>query len=279
MKKQLKWMSVLALAVMVPTATVWAQGKATLTPTGRLTNRAGATFEGTFKYSPARGIYVVSQKRPNGQTIDMEVKKDDVDLLQIDQPANLQGLINRVKAGQPAAAINDLQAIIRDYNNLQWDVPATRWLAEGYLATNRAADAIKACETLIKSRPEAAYLGEVAVIYWRALLKEGKTARLDEYLEKAIGSGDREAGAYALILRGDKIMEKGVSAENARAALKDGYLRVLMLYRGEATQSVIPQALYKGAKAFDMLQMGSRANDLRTELKRDYATSEWATRN
>ncbi len=276
MKKQLKWVSILAMAVMMPTATAWAQAKPVPTPTGRVTTKAGAVFEGTFKYSASGAAYTVSQKRPNGQTLDVEVKRDDVDALQIEKPAGFDALVSRINAGQPAAVISDLQAIARQYNQLDWDIPATRWLAEGYLKMNQTGEATKACEALIKTRPECAYLGEAAVVYWRALLKDGKTARLDEYLEKAIASGDREAGAYALILRGDKIMEKGTSAENARAALKDGYLRVLMLYRSDATKDVIPEALYKAAKAFDMMQMSPRAGELRNELKRDYAASEWA---
>ena len=103
-----------------------------------------------------------------------------------------------------------------------------------------------------------------------ALLKTGKGARLNDLITKAIAEGGREASAAALIMRGDMLMER----KETLNALKDGYLRVVILY--ENVKSVQPEALYKAAKAFDALNQNANAERMRTTLRTKYSQSEYA---
>jgi hypothetical protein len=119
-------------------------------------------------------------------------------------------------------------------------------------------------------KPEAAYRGELAVIYWQALLKANRSAKLGDLLKDAIAKGGREASASALVMRGDMLMER----KQPRDALKDGYLRVVILY--ENVRTVQPEALYKAAKAFEALQQNPNAEKMRTLLRTKYPGSAYA---
>ena len=57
-------------------------------------------------------------------------------------------------------------------------------------------------------------------------------------------------------------------------ALRDGYLRVVLLYRSE--KEVLPEALYKAGKCFEKAGQASRAEQMRNELKKDFSASPWA---
>ena len=107
-------------------------------------------------------------------------------------------------------------------------------------------------------------------MYWQALLKTGKGARLNDLITKAIAEGGREASAAALVMRGDMLMER----KEALNALKDGYLRVVVLY--ENVKDIQPEALYKAAKAFDSLNRTADAERMRSKLRSKYAQSEYA---
>ena len=71
-------------------------------------------------------------------------------------------------------------------------------------------------------------------------------------------------------MRGDMLME----SKQPRDALKDGYLRVVILY--ENVRSVQPEALYKAAKAFEAIHQNPNAEKMRSILRTKYASSEYA---
>ena len=71
-------------------------------------------------------------------------------------------------------------------------------------------------------------------------------------------------------MRGVMLMEK----RETLGALKDGYLRVVILY--ENVKEIQPEALYKAAKAFDALNQNANAERMRTKLRTKYAQSEYA---
>ena len=73
-------------------------------------------------------------------------------------------------------------------------------------------------------------------------------------------------------MRGDMLMER----KQPRDALKDGYLRAVVLYEG--VRAVQPEALFKAAKAFEALQQNPNAEKMRTILRTKYPGSEWAKR-
>ena len=254
-------LALLALLASAPFARAQIDGKVQL--------QDKQVIAGKIRWLPAKRLYVVTQSR-GGQSFDVELSPDKVARIAVPEPAKLKPAIQAVKSGKASAAIPALQEIVKTYAMLQWDEKAARSLAEAQLASGDAAGAAATCEGLIKAKPSVAYLGEVAPIYWQALLKTGKTARLDDLIVKAIAEGDPGASAAALIMRGDMLMEK----KETLNALKDGYLRVVILYEG--VKEVQPEALFKAAKAFDTLNQTANAERMRSKLRTRYAQSEYA---
>jgi len=207
--------------------------------------------------------------------IELLMTQDSIDRLEIPKPQELSAVEASLKSGGNAAsAIPVLTKIITDYYMLNWDKLATRLLADAYLKNNDAANAITVCEKIIASNPEAAYSGDIAPAYWSALLMGDRVSKLGDLITKAVKSGDRSTSAFALIVRGDMILKESDTNENAKKALRDGYLRVVTLYSG--IKAAQPEALYKAAKCFDKLGQSSRADQMRTTLKGEYGSSEWA---
>lgn len=255
-------LALLALLASAPFARAQIEGKILTTDNQQVA--------GKIRWYPAKRVYEITQTRQGGQSYTSELPPDKVKRIVTAEPAKLRPAIAAVRSGNASAAIPVLQEIVKTYAMLEWDEKAARYLAEAQLASGDAAGAAATCEGLIKAKPSVAYLGEVAPIYWQALLKTGKTAKLGDYITKAIAAGDPAASAAALIMRGDMLMEK----KETLGALKDGYLRVVILY--ENVKEIQPEALYKAAKAFDALNQNANAERMRTKLRTKYAQSEYA---
>ncbi|MBP5228028.1 MAG: tetratricopeptide repeat protein [Kiritimatiellae bacterium] len=255
----------MALAALFTAGAAMAQIQATIiTPEGR-------RIEGSVRWKPGEKKYAVTQK---GKNVEMAMDPANVKDIEVARPNELVAAIDKVRQGDAASAIPMLEKVAKDYLMLKWDRVATRYLAEANLKDGNYEKAISVCETIIRSDPKAAYLGDMAPCYWQALLKKGKTSTVEDLLAQAIKSGDRAASAYAQIMRGDVILLGGDTADNAKKALRDGYLRVITLYK--AVRDAQPEALYKAAKCFDKLGQSSRADQMRTQLKSEFAASEWA---
>lgn len=239
--------------------------------TGSILTTDNKTVQGQIRWMAAAKKYVILTTRAGtATTIELELQPGQVAKINVPQPKELAPAVQAVRAGSAAAAIPVLEKIIRDYAMLQWDTVAARALAEAQMANNNPAGAVKACEVVIANNPEAAYMGEMAVVYWQALLKSDRSAKLSGLLDEAIKKGGREASASALILRGDMLMDK----KQPRDALKDGYLRVVVLY--ENVRAAQPEALFKAALAFDALQQNPNAEKMRTLLRTKYPSSDFA---
>jgi TolA-binding protein len=260
-------------AVLCAAVFALAAGQAPADVPGSVLTTDNKTFTGVIRWKAVARKYVVTIVAGPAQT-EMELAPEQVAKLSITKPRGMDEAIQAVQTGKGDSAIATLDKIAQDYAMLQWDEPASRWLAEAYMQKGEAGLAVKACERTVALRPEAGYLGEMAVIYWQALLKTDKAAKLDALLDEAVKSGQREAAAYALILRGDLILKRGDSKENLEAALRDGYLRVITLFR--AVRTAQPEALYKTAKCLEKLGQTARAGEQMDLLRKDYAASEWA---
>ena len=250
-------------------------GEAAAQVNGTIRTTDGQSISGQIRWLAAQKKYIVMTTRPGAgtsqATIEIQLQPDQVAKIEVPQPRELAPALQAVRSGaNAAAAIPVLEKIVRDYAMLQWDEPAARVLAEAQLAVGTPEAAIKACEIVIAMRPEAAYKGELAVTYWQALLKANRSAKLDGLLKDAIAKGGREASASALIMRGDMLMER----KQPRDALKDGYLRVVVLYEG--VRAVQPEALFKAAKAFEALQQNPNAEKMRSLLRTKFPGSEYA---
>lgn len=265
--------AVAALTIgLAPQAALAQQAAAPKAFPGRITRTDGQQLQGSIRWMPQGRRYVVSVRRPDGQTIDTPVPAGEVRKVEVPKPEKLDAAIRAVQAGKGSAAIPVLEQIVSQYAMMGWDEPAARYLAKARIDAGDAAGAIKICEDIIKAKPSAAYLGDVAPIYWQALLKTDKQAKLNELITKAISNGDRAASAAALVMRGDILMEQKQPME----ALKDGYLRAVILY--ENVREVQPEALFKAAKAFEAVSQNARAEKMRSTLRAKYPKSEYAAK-
>ncbi|MBR3085503.1 MAG: hypothetical protein IKH04_03780 [Kiritimatiellae bacterium] len=231
--------------------------------------KSGAEVKGAIRWMPQARKYTISIRKGE-QTLTQDIALADVAKVTVQKPERLDALIAAVKAGKGAQAAPHLEAIARQYAMLGWDEPATRWLAKAKLDSGDAAGALALCEAIVKVKPAAAYLGEIAPIYWAALRKTDKKAELTKLLGKAIANGGEEDSAAALIIRGDLLMDEKKPFD----ALKDGYLRTVLLY--ERCHEVQPEALYKAAKAFEALSKNADAQKMRDQLRKRYPKSEYA---
>jgi tetratricopeptide (TPR) repeat protein len=237
---------------------------------GAIVTRDDKRFEGKIVYRAVANVYVVSQSRGSGATVDVEISPAQVKDLVIPEPPGLREAVKAVQDGKTAQAIPVMEAVSQKYAMLRWDDIAGRWLAEAYMKEGKAAETVRACDRVIAANKEAAYKGEMAPLYWQALRKVQRTAKLEDLLDQAVKSGSAEAAAFALIVRGDLLTDKG----DNKAALKDGYLRVVTLFR--AVRTAQAEALFKAAKAFEQINQGSRAEEMRKRLLTDFGTSTWA---
>lgn len=238
---------------------------------GVITTPEGRKIEGTIKWNIRDKAYGVTAK---GGKVELQMAPANISDIQIPRPKALDAAIADIQSGNAASAVPVLEKLVTEYLMLKWDTVATRYLAEAYVKAGDPNKAIRVCEKVIMLNPEAAYLGEMAPAYWQALLKGDRVSKVEDLLTKAVKSGDRLASANALIVRGDVILAGGDTAENARKALRDGYLRVVTLYRNE--KAAQPEALYKAAKCFEKLGQTARADQMRTTLKGEFSSSEWS---
>jgi tetratricopeptide (TPR) repeat protein len=253
----------LALALLTADAAVAQVAGSVLTTESK-------TITGNIKWKAREKVYAITL----ANKVEIELAPAAISELQIPRPKELDAAAASVQQGNAAKVIPALEKISNDYLMLQWDGVATHLLADAYVKAGEPEKAIRACEKVIASNPDAAYLGEMAPGYWQALLKANRVAKVEELLAKAVKSGSREASASALTMRGDVILASGDTQEITKKALRDGYLRVVTLYKSE--KAAQPEALYKAAACFEKLGQTARAEQMRTTLKSEFGSSEWA---
>lgn len=252
----LKKSMLLGLAVLAVTPLLAVQGTITT---------ASDTRKGDIRWQPRSRTYYISFRK--GQSdMSAEFKLAEVVSLDIDKPAGYDRAVESVMRGQGGSAIATLKKIVADYRMLVWDKPAGRYLALAYLADGQAQEALNVCQSIIAEDKAAAYSGELASAYWQSLLKLGKIQQLEAVLKKAAAADDRAASAAALVMRGDIIMAEGDSREVTERALRDGYLRVVLMYGDSACRRERREALMKAAQCFDKLKYTERAERLRKQL-------------
>ena len=245
----------LGFAAAVAATNLWAIQGTLMTET--------ETLSGDIKWHGRDKQYVI--ERGN---VTKEFPLVDVTGLDIPKPAGYDKAVSQVDGGQAAVAIPVLTKIVADYRMLQWDKPAGRYLALAYLASGNAEKAYAACQSIVIEDKTAAYSGDLAAAYWQALLKLGKSRQLETLLKKAATSGDRQASAAALVMRGDIIVSTSNDApDKLKDALRDGYLRVVLMYGDADCARERAEACLKAATCFDKLGQSSRAEKLRQQAK------------
>ena len=225
------------------------------------------TLKGDIKWQGRNKQYIISVKK--GSTmVDMERKLDVVTRLDSPMPTGYDKAVQQVNAGQGVAAVPVLTKIVADYRMLQWDKPAGRYLALAYLASGNAQKAYEVCQPIVSEDKSAGFTGELAPAYWQALMKLNKLDQLENLLKKAASSGSRQASAAALVMRGDMLINgASPSPEQYRQALRDGYLRVFLMYQDPECRRERVDAAMKAAAVFDKLSQSARAEKLRQQAK------------
>ena len=221
------------------------------------------TFAGDVKWHARDKKYVIQKDK-----ITKEFKLADVTALDIPKPQGFDKAVQMVEGGQGSAAVATLAKIVSDYRMMQWDKPAGRYLALAHLAAGNAQKAYDACTPIIAEDRSAAYSGDLAAAYWQALLKLGKTEQLEKLLKDAATKGNRQASAAALVMRGDMVVAaSNDSPEELRRALRDGYMRVVLMYQDADCARERGEAILKAAQCFDKLGQSARAESLRAQMK------------
>jgi hypothetical protein len=236
---------------------------------GIITTQDGREIKGQVRWQPVQRQYVVTITQ-NNMPITMNLAPDKVASIRVAPPPGWDVITRDLREGRAAQAVPKLEAIVKEYAMLQYDVVAGTYLAQIHLRDKRPADALRVAEAVIASKPDAGTTSELAPVYWEAMLATGKTVKLAPALEEAIKTAPRPVAARAHTLRGDML-----KAENrTRDALKDGYLRTVTLFRD--VREAQPEALFKAAAAFDELQQVQYAERMRQMLLSSYADSEYA---
>ena len=218
---------------------------------------------GDIKWHGRDKTYVIEKGK-----VTKEFKLADVTSLDIPKPQGYDKAVQMVENGQGSAAVPVLTKIVADYRMLQWDKPAGRYLAMAHLASGNAQKAYEACAPIVAEDKSAAWSGDLAAAYWQALLKLGKKEQLEGLLKKAATSGNRSASAAALTMRGDIIVQASNDApEELKKALRDGYMRVVLMYQDPECRRERGEAMLKAAACFDKLGQAARAENLRAQAK------------
>ena len=93
--------------------------------------------------------------------------------------------------------------------------------------------------------------------------------QLEKLLKDAATKGDRQSSAAALVMRGDIIASASNDApEELKRALRDGYMRVVLMYMDESCSRERGEAMLKAAQCFDKLGQSARAESLRAQAKK-----------
>ncbi|MBC8453697.1 tetratricopeptide repeat protein [PVC group bacterium] len=221
---------------------------------------------GMVRWLGATRAYEVQAGRARQQVAYREVEK----IVLAKPPPQLAQAARGVQRKQYASAIPVLKKIRESYEMLGPDLEATRWLADAYLGLNQVDNAVKMCEEVFRENPGAMTSGDLAGIYWQALIKKGEFTKLRRILSDAVETGSREVAAVAQIRRGDIDKEKG----NLKKALQDGYLRTIILFQD--IKSVQPEALFKAIECHETLNEFQHAEKWRKRLLAGYPNSGYA---
>ena len=245
---------------------------------GEIVNTDNKSFKGLIHYKALNKVYIVKTSAGSGGAVlELEVPLAAVKTLAVAEPPELRPAVQLVRDGKLAPAIAALDKVAQEYLMLQWDVPATRWLAEAYLRDGKPEPAMRASERVTDKRPEAAISGELAPWYWQALLASGRNNKLEDLVIAAAKSGVPDGQARASVMRGEMLHKQAKSKD----ALRDGYLRTVVLFKGwrdPMVREARAEALYKAAECFDDLGMISAATKMRTLCMNEHADSDWARR-
>ncbi len=231
----------------------------------------GRPMQCQIRWLPVDKVYNISFKA-DGAVRERRVKPDQIVRMSVEPPKGWADIAKRAAADPKSAAgplRGQLEQIAGAYKMLQYDGRAGKLIAEGFLANNNPNEAINACKKIITGNPNAGWNSDMAPAYWRALLDANKLAEAENLINKGCTSGNQNVEIVACLRRGDLLVRKN----EYKLALKDGYLRAVLLYRGP--DEARAEALFRAAEAFEKIGQNSYAERMRDELRSKYARTVW----
>ncbi|MFO7871634.1 MAG: hypothetical protein R6V03_09415 [Kiritimatiellia bacterium] len=231
---------------------------------GAIKTDDGQIHSGRIRYLSHSKKYEVIDRNAR-----MNYPERSVVAVRVKEPDEIKQASRLIQQERYTSAIPKLEQVVREYKKLQWDVVATEWLAKIYDKTGRPEKVASAVQALKRAGSEERITGELLDIYIDALIKLKRTADVQKMLDIQIRKGTREAAAVAQIKRGDLEISQG----NPKIALRDGYLRTIVLF--SAVKEAQPEALFKAAKAFEALGRSTDAEKMRQILLAQYPTSSY----
>lgn len=235
-----------------------------------VTMQDGRELRGQLRWQTGQKQYLLTSATERGIPMTLNLPPAQIKEFRVQAPKGWEEVVSAIREGRGASVVPRLEAIVKEYAMMQYDVAAGSYLVNIHLNNNRAEEALKAAEGVIKQKPDAGTSTDLAPLYWRAMLETGKTAKLAPALDEAMKTAPRPVAARACILRGDLLK----SESRTRDALKDGYLRTVTLFRDQ--RAAQPEALFKAAQAFEELQEVRYAEKMRQQLLTAYSDSEYA---
>lgn len=232
----------------------------------------GKVYEGQIRWMPSSKRYAFTMKGSGGAATETQYSPNDITRKQVQKPANWDDLLKTARSSSPNSALPGLNKMVDDYKMLEWDEQAAFVIGTILLRSNKYDDFLRVASKVVEDNPRAAAASNMAPLYWKAMIETGKTGggKLDKMLDYAISTAPTPIAAKALIARGDQLMKAG----KPRDALKDGYLRCVLLYGRE--KDAHAEALYRAALAHDQLQESTYAEKMRQTLFSRYGNSTWA---
>ena len=225
----------------------------------------------SIRWLPVDKVYNVSYKA-EGATRETRLKPDAILKMRVEPPKGWGEMAKRA-AADPRAATGamrgQLEQIANQYKMLQYDGEAGKLIAEGFLKQGNPNGAIDACKKILTGNKDAGWNSAMAPAYWTALIDANKLGEAQPLLDKGVTSTDQAVAIMACIRRGDLLMKKN----EAKLALKDGYLRAVLLYRGP--DEARAEALYRAGEAFEKLGQNTYAERMRDELRTKYPRTSW----
>ena len=234
---------------------------------GKIIKKDRGEVSGLIRYQPASKVFSVQTDK-----IGVKVPLADVVRVIVKKPAELDAAVAAAQRGQAATAMPILEKIMTDYQMMEWDIVAARWLAECYLLKNETVRAEEMCDKVVAANGGNIPSGEFFGVYVKALIANNKETKARKVLSEAIAVGDRVTAAIAQIKRGDLDQKKG----DSKTALVDGYLRTVILYAD--IKEVQPEALYSAVKCFEQLQQSSYADKFRKRLLAEFPKDPYTAR-
>jgi len=226
----------------------------------------GKVLEGIrIKWFETRREYQV--ENADGSMI--PVALDDVDIIEVEKPAEFDKAVQAVAAKQFDVAIPILEDLVVKYRRLQWDAKSREILASACLAKGDYKKASQVLGDLMAGTAKNQITDEHHVMYWTALMGAQMIATLKKDLNENLAGDSKSLAALAMIKRGDISKSEGKRDD----ALLD-YMRVVILC--DEAREAHPEALFKAAQLLEDMRDQARAEELRKKLVSLYPSSVYA---